>query len=810
MCWQIGSGGEKSVSKTIKVQLMIFVILISVIPGIVLGALITPLFWNLATSRAEDAIQTAMELQSSNLESFISEVSDTAFFTSVDENVIAASKGATDERLAKAKELLEDKKKLLYFIDNSMILDSSGEFIQGTGSKTDALVTAQHMESIFTPIKNGAQYTFCVVPDSAKRKRIYLTVPIISEGETTGYVVESISNVFFSELFYQYSSANNQLKDIKFAFVDSRGAFFSENYSNEYIELYEIPEYPEFMKKMEKIFTSGRNKGKVNFKINSENYYGAYTMLHDNEIMAISIVPMETMNASAVTHVHGVMIIAVVFSAILAAIMLLLTRKYIDTINNVFTGIERIEAEKGNSPKKMSFRDKVNFFKKGLNDIIEQVNSHDDEISEMQSKYTNMLKSAKDLSFEYNPYTQELKLYIPNGYGDKKSRRLIIDENTQFADLIPEEEVTRIKDLAIRCAKVPNSSLSTPVKMKLYEGILTEVIMRCTSAQDKTDTAKMVGAIIDIERSQATERRIEKLETKYRFALDESADIIYEMNFITNKTIVNENLWYEYFDVPLIGGCLDIARAYRERVATEFLSDYDRMILDSNYLFSSANKRTALDYQVRNKDGNYIWVTQTVYVTATDGNKIIEVISCISNSNERKKREMEEMKQTRIDQATRSYNARTTAVEFTKMLMTIPDYSHAMIMVEVDDYNEIVQKYDRKVLDGALRRVVRVLWQYQHGGFAGRIEKNLFILCLPNIEEPDLVEESCSNILHELNRTVVIEGASLSIKVSIGVAVYPEHGISYDKLYVHSASALEVAKENGRNQFVIYDKDTMK
>ena len=48
------------------------------------------------------------------------------------------------------------------------------------------------------------------------------------------------------------------------------------------------------------------------------------------------------------------------------------------------------------------------------------------------------------------------------------------------------------------------------------------------------------------------------------------------------------------------------------------------------------------------------------------------------------------------------------------------------------------------------------------------------------------------------------ENIQLSIHISMGVAYYPQHGISYDLLYKAAGKALYDAKRYGKNRISIY------
>jgi predicted signal transduction protein with EAL and GGDEF domain len=59
-------------------------------------------------------------------------------------------------------------------------------------------------------------------------------------------------------------------------------------------------------------------------------------------------------------------------------------------------------------------------------------------------------------------------------------------------------------------------------------------------------------------------------------------------------------------------------------------------------------------------------------------------------------------------------------------------------------------------------------------------------------------------------RTVLYTSSFVYITLSIGIVIYPEHGRTLDELLKSADIAMYKAKENGRNNFVIYDYEMNK
>ncbi len=87
-----------------------------------------------------------------------------------------------------------------------------------------------------------------------------------------------------------------------------------------------------------------------------------------------------------------------------------------------------------------------------------------------------------------------------------------------------------------------------------------------------------------------------------------------------------------------------------------------------------------------------------------------------------------------------------------------------------------------------------------------RIGGDEFVVSVPDFTEIKEVEEIAQIILHSFTEPFEIENSRIPITVSLGIAIYPDHGIETDELLKNADIAMYKAKELGKNRYVIYDK----
>lgn len=130
--------------------------------------------------------------------------------------------------------------------------------------------------------------------------------------------------------------------------------------------------------------------------------------------------------------------------------------------------------------------------------------------------------------------------------------------------------------------------------------------------------------------------------------------------------------------------------------------------------------------------------------------------------------------------------------------------SHSMCMAifDLDRFKQINDTYGHQAGDAVIRGAVEVIKQHsRQGDLVGRYGGEEFVLCLPNTSVQD-AQETVERIRKVLAGTEVIyEGRSLSVTVSVGVAVLKEDE-PIEQWLSRADKALYEAKHRGRNRCV--------
>jgi len=132
----------------------------------------------------------------------------------------------------------------------------------------------------------------------------------------------------------------------------------------------------------------------------------------------------------------------------------------------------------------------------------------------------------------------------------------------------------------------------------------------------------------------------------------------------------------------------------------------------------------------------------------------------------------------------------------------------ALLFIDIDCFKDINDNYSHKAGDQLLKEFsLRLTEITRKSDIVGRLSGDEFLLILENIKEMDDILGTVEKIKAQLVEPFLIDGTSMDITVSIGIACYPGDGDTADQLIHAADQAMYHVKKNGKNSFTFYSKD---
>ncbi len=212
------------------------------------------------------------------------------------------------------------------------------------------------------------------------------------------------------------------------------------------------------------------------------------------------------------------------------------------------------------------------------------------------------------------------------------------------------------------------------------------------------------------------------------------------------------------------------------------------------------------EYRHRGEDGKYAWVRMSIQMLPDPYSCNVRASILLRDIDAQKCEELTLMDQLRTDTLTGALN-RGAFLEAAAAVFAQPRNAglHALVMVDVDRFKRINDRYGHGCGDRVLARICDVLRNaLRADDVVGRLGGDEFALLLRNVASVEALQGKLDALRAQICAQLSEE---LCVTCSFGAAACPQDGISFDELYWKADAALYAAKEGGRNCARIYEAD---
>lgn len=128
-----------------------------------------------------------------------------------------------------------------------------------------------------------------------------------------------------------------------------------------------------------------------------------------------------------------------------------------------------------------------------------------------------------------------------------------------------------------------------------------------------------------------------------------------------------------------------------------------------------------------------------------------------------------------------------------------------MFFVDLDRFKRVNDTLGHAVGDDLLKEVARRLRDcVRRQDTVARLGGDEFAIMLPGMADIETIRDLAERMLGILHEPYSLEGVEVFTSASIGIAVSPDHGDTYDDLLSHADEAMYRAKDLGRNNYQLF------
>lgn len=299
-------------------------------------------------------------------------------------------------------------------------------------------------------------------------------------------------------------------------------------------------------------------------------------------------------------------------------------------------------------------------------------------------------------------------------------------------------------------------------------------------------------------------RKLKASEELWKYALEAAGDGVWDWD-IKNDVATVSNQYKE-----MLGFEDNDIQAYPE--------DWKNRI----YAIDVGSVKQAMDDYWTGKTGQYIhehrivckdksikWVLSRGKITQRDKNgQPLRMVGTHTDITARKLLEAQLENLAHFDALTNLPN-RTLLEDRLKLALAYAKREKKMLAVmflDLDLFKEINDLYGHDVGDVVLKQVaLRLSACVRESDTVARLGGDEFIILLPMIDNDSDAILVANKIVQAIAQPIIAVKASLHVTSSIGIAIYPQHGMDEKLLMLNADMAMYQAKRNGKNQAKVFD-----
>ncbi len=159
----------------------------------------------------------------------------------------------------------------------------------------------------------------------------------------------------------------------------------------------------------------------------------------------------------------------------------------------------------------------------------------------------------------------------------------------------------------------------------------------------------------------------------------------------------------------------------------------------------------------------------------------------------------------KTDLLTNCLNKITTENIIKETLIAQPNTAHALFLIDVDDFKSVNDELGHYFGDIVLSDIAKNLHSNFRGAdIIGRIGGDEFLVFVKDISNKTVIERKAKGIADAFSDSYSGENKDYKISGSIGIALFPQHAITYEELYKCADKALYSSKLAGKDRYTIY------
>ncbi|MEG0614243.1 MAG: diguanylate cyclase [Oscillospiraceae bacterium] len=382
---------------------------------------------------------------------------------------------------------------------------------------------------------------------------------------------------------------------------------------------------------------------------------------------------------------------------------------------------------------------------------------------------------------------------------------ILLNFDNKFAKIVYPKDRESIKSQVLNNKK---QFLEVTYRVIRKDGVIIWVFSKSQMLTNHHDEYNYYCVLLDITDTKRAEnelaksrRELELSNERYKIILEQSESAVFEYDFNTKKISYNNN-HHNKFDF------LSFPEDFPDSVLAEKIIHPDDIERFTQFYKKAINGARTLqdEHRIMDKDGNYIWCNVRATTIFDHNGTPLKVIGQIEDISKQKAEALRLITNSQIDRLTNILNKETTQDFIESALKNFHDVSHAMIILDIDNFKTINNTFGHQRGDEFLIEFSKKLeLLFRSTDIIGRTGGDRFIVLVKNSSK-EMIDQKCREIHEMIGSIRIKDDKTLRITCSMGVEISGENCHTYNELFTAAEEALLSAKNLGKNQHVFAKK----
>lgn len=237
----------------------------------------------------------------------------------------------------------------------------------------------------------------------------------------------------------------------------------------------------------------------------------------------------------------------------------------------------------------------------------------------------------------------------------------------------------------------------------------------------------------------------------------------------------------------------------------------DRGLVQRNISKSILNMVKSLEYSTKGikKDGSINYIHVYGILSEIDSKQYI--IGTIIDETEKTLAANELEKLVNYDSLTSLFNRHYFNTHFNHLMKQASRYENklALLLFDIDNFKRINDSLGHKAGDTVLIKTAELISEVLRDSDSFfRIGGDEFTIIVEKFSSVNEIKILTKRIQQALKTSIEIDDLSFHISLSIGIALFPEHGSTIESLQKSADIAMYQSKQNGKNRFSIFAQES--